>query len=165
MQQGSNKHRDWNKRHRDKRKLQSIDKGRDSTRLQRLSSEQLCFLRNKVHNDTIETPFCHEHAVYPRHVQIGWSNKQGEYDNKEISQYQFFVPAQIVLAYEGFFAENKTDDASHLCDNPSCVRVDHLVWESHAKNEARKRCPVFHVCECCQHKQLVCTHIPACIKK
>lgn len=171
-------YREHDKQHRAKRKSEATDRGRDATRLTRLSLEQLEYLYNEVLDRTenggnvdLSDPLtCLDITAqlqkngYPRHVQIGWQQLQGEWDNKEISQYQFFVPSQIMLACNGFAAKLPSDEASHLCDNPACVRVEHLVWENHAQNDARKNCKGSIRCLECTSLVLVCDHSPRCIK-
>lgn len=46
--------------------------------------------------------------------------------------------------------------ASHLCGNKGCLRLEHLVWETIDTNFSRKMCHVFGAYE-------VCPHNPQCI--
>lgn len=157
---------------RKRKKENAKDRGRDAKRLQRLSAEQLHYLYDKVLSRTEHSPFCwevkDEHLQsngYPRHIQIGWAQLQGDWDYKDMTQYQFFVPSQVMLAANGYFPESSHDEASHLCANPKCVNPNHLVWEDHTKNDARKKCVVHAVCSHCGARQVLCSHVPPCVKQ
>lgn len=57
------------------------------------------------------------------------------------------------------------DDASHLCGNPNCINPEHLVWESHTLNLARRGCRVWvdlPMCGSCgvmpEKKLAICEH-------
>lgn len=52
-----------------------------------------------------------------------------------------------VLVMHGHFPQ-EDDQASHLCHNGTCVRVEHLVWESANANTRRLRCQRNGKCEC-----------------
>jgi hypothetical protein len=53
---------------------------------------------------------------------------------------------------------------SHLCGDPRCFRISHLVVESSAANNSRKNCLVAAVCPCpCDHVFWLCKHRPRCI--
>jgi hypothetical protein len=54
-------------------------------------------------------------------------------------------------------------DASHLCQNPRCVRPSHLAVESRQANHKRKNCMVKMRCPCCHVIMPVCSHVPPCI--
>lgn len=59
---------------------------------------------------------------------------------------------------------SNTMQLSHLCDDPRCFNVDHIVLETPKQNNSRKNCGVMVQCPCpCQHKFLVCDHEPKCI--
>jgi len=85
-------------------------------------------------------------------------------DNPQILRSDGFPPGSIVLAYNGIFAKNPTDQISHLCDNPKCIKVNHLMWETSSENNNRKGCPGWIKCNCCDELHDVCIHTPKCIK-
>lgn len=68
----------------------------------------------------------------------------------------------VALAYHG---ENNEDDVSHLCLNPRCSNVDHLVWEPSVVNQARKNCSRWRILPMSNTLLDVCPHEPKCIDK
>ncbi len=161
---------------RQQRRKKAADKGVDATRVQRLSVEQLQHLRDQLGDHKVETHgvidshfWCHRTTRslnaqgYPNNVAVGVKRQRGEWDNDEFRPDFAFVATQVVLAYEGIFADSTLDEASHLCHNRWCIRPLHIVWESRTKNENRKNCPGDVVCQCGDHR-LLCVHTPKCIK-
>jgi len=69
----------------------------------------------------------------------------------------------VVLANVNRHAANATDEASHLCGHPWCVRASHLVWEAPKANYARKKCNTHHVCSGCNLASNPCRHQPQCL--
>jgi len=52
---------------------------------------------------------------------------------------------------------------SHLCLDPRCFNVEHIVLESPKKNNSRKNCGKIHTCPNCEHTFSDCAHEPKCI--
>lgn len=71
--------------------------------------------------------------------------------SRKTSIYQPTVPfpaTHVVLLQHGHFPR-EGDVGSHLCHTPSCVNIDHLVWESSADNNRRENlCNKRGVCRC-----------------
>jgi hypothetical protein len=167
--------------------------GIDATRVSRLGKEQLQHLRDRIVISEVdnrgfpeagEEYFCH-YAKLPFHEdkrESSTGNKRhkekryqamviykGQVDKNAPDYYptranQPFAPAQVVLCASGKHAEEKFDQASHLCDNAFCLRAEHLVWESPQNNSDRKNCPGKVRCNCCEEVHDVCKHEPPCIK-
>lgn len=57
------------------------------------------------------------------------------------------LAAHAVLVMNGHFPR-EDDQASHLCHNPWCVRLEHLIWENAGYNMRRKRCQARNKCVC-----------------
>lgn len=74
-----------------------------------------------------------------------------------------FAAGAVMLVYHGHMPPEPTSDCSHLCGNPSCVRLEHLVWESRAANLARIAC-TGTICCTCNNSRDFCPHTPKCIK-
>lgn len=85
-----------------------------------------------------------------------------ELDYKGFMVRQSFQATHVVLASEGIFASNPRDQASHLCDNPRCIRVEHLCWENSQKNQSRKNCAGMFQCYCCNTLHDCREHEPKC---
>lgn len=156
------------------------DKGRDATRLSRLSKEQLACLFNAVApyseiqlnkhgNDSAEFEmfWCFESTQtklssgYPVPRLLPMSMRDA---STAFSPTTSFMCGAIVLAQNGYFADDPAAECSHLCHNPACVRASHLRWESRQQNEARKNCLGTIFCGC-GHSKVICPHVPTCIKK
>lgn len=60
--------------------------------------------------------------------------------------------SQLVLVSHGFFP-SEDDEASHICHEPTCVDVDHLVWERGDFNRRRKKCFKLRRCVCEQARK------------
>lgn len=56
------------------------------------------------------------------------------------------------------------EEASHLCHQPLCLCLDHIVPEPRIVNQGRKNCLVWVPCHHCAKTIFVCPHSPACIK-
>lgn len=52
---------------------------------------------------------------------------------------------------------------SHLCSDPRCFNVKHLVLETPKENNSRKNCTGVAECPNCSHAFTVCKHRPKCI--
>ena len=59
-----------------------------------------------------------------------------------------FFAAHIMLISHGKYPQ-EDEQASHLCHEPSCLNIDHLIWADAGKNLRRIRCRKFHEC-CCR---------------
>ncbi len=59
-----------------------------------------------------------------------------------------FQVSHIMLIGDRRFPE-EDQTASHLCHQASCIRADHLIWESSDANQRRKRCAKLKKC-CCK---------------
>lgn len=77
---------------------------------------------------------------------------------------KFAVLQEVVLWADGKFKVNPSDHVSHLCGNPKCKTVGHMVVEEAEKNNARKGCLVHIGCPHCEKRIFVCAHEPPCIK-
>ncbi len=156
----------------------------DSTKIAILSENQLSNLLHQINTytndhglDPLWSALACEESTLP--FRLKGSNGYGSYnplhlqakklkydkeDNPSILRTDGFSVGAVVLASEGIFATDPKDSISHLCDNPKCVRVDHLIWESIAKNNGRKGCPGWVKCNCCATIHDVCIHDPKCKK-
>jgi hypothetical protein len=173
--------RRFNKRDRE----QAKDKGeKDATRVMRLSEAQLMSMYSRMNVIEVDDhglgPGFEDYACEYADIQMipaksGILMLQRVYitqrdlvpspfDNKDIKKRSAFSPGQVVLAVNGSFPENKTDECSHLCDNNRCIRFEHLVWESSKRNQNRKGCAGTVQCNCCTQMHDVCKHEPKCIK-
>ncbi len=55
--------------------------------------------------------------------------------------------------------------ASHLCNNPKCKVLEHIIPETAQQNNSRKNCLVWIDCPHCPGKKIiVCRHEPLCVK-
>lgn len=71
--------------------------------------------------------------------------------NRVTSVYQPTSPfpaTHVLLVGHGFYPE-EGDVGSHLCHHARCVNINHLVWESSARNNRRENaCNKKRVCAC-----------------
>jgi len=51
----------------------------------------------------------------------------------------------------------KGEDASHLCNRPKCLNEEHIVLEDVSKNQGRKGCLGYILCQVCNGIINVCT--------
>jgi hypothetical protein len=172
-----------NEQHRKKnarRKAAATDRGPDTTRLSRLSGEQLQELYNNVgclSTLTHRLPahhsrfWCYEadergytKKGYPTPVKVTQSFN-GPYDNRDISPNTGFMCGSVMLASEGIFASSPSDTCSHLCGNKRCVRVEHLTFEGANVNTKRNYCAGWVFCDKCpDHLVCGCSCSPKCMK-
>src|SRR6185369_294956 len=105
---------------------------------------------------------------YPKNIRLGKRQQQDE-DDFKCSAKRPWPAGQLVLIYHGYEPDlslyKKEDwEASHLCNHPFCVNLDHLVWEHRIYNARRKNCRIWTTCPCgCNHSFNPCTHNPKCI--
>lgn len=175
------------KRYREKERAKVKEPvGQDATRVSRLGHQQLTHLCSRIvtveeddhgYGPGFEAYTCH-YADLPL-IESSTKQQKARYQpmviyksevDKDADDYypmrgnQGFIPTQLILAWEGKFASDKMDEASHLCDNPLCVRPEHLIWEAPLDNAARKNCPGTVRCKCCNTMHNVCQHQPECLK-
>lgn len=80
---------------------------------------------------------------------------------------KFAMLQEVVLWSSGGFRredENGRQQCSHLCHQPLCSTLGHVIAESPQENNARKNCLVWLDCHHCQKKIFVCPHALSCIK-
>ncbi len=151
-----------------KLKMKKRERGkqfRDPDRLAKLQPWQLSNLYNqleitKVVHRSEERLDCHETDL-PLQRRNGYAPLRTIFHYGSSNGYQ---PASVVLAYHGQLPQ-PGDWVSHLCDNSRCVRLEHLCWESSAKNHRRKNCPGLVSCRCCNVVHDACIHEPPCKKE
>lgn len=59
---------------------------------------------------------------------------------------------QVVLVAAGFYPQ-EDDEASHLCHDPRCILLEHLLWERGDFNRRRKTCAKLGECVCRQERK------------
>lgn len=74
---------------------------------------------------------------------------------KKHTGYVSFLPYHCVLLHHGFYPTEQKSVCSHICHDPSCVRIDHIMWSSHDDNYRRERL-------CNKEKRCVCGLDPPC---
>jgi hypothetical protein len=106
---------------------------------------------------------------YPKNIRLGTRQQLREGDLIYDSNSSWSA-AQLVLFRNGrrpdfeTYPDPKQWEASHLCNHPWCVNLDHLVWEHILNNTARKNCRTWITCPCgCNHSFNPCIHEPKCI--
>lgn len=101
--------------------------------------------------------WCKEVSLVPSkeggYIQVSWSGVN-----------KFAVLQEVVLWAQGQEKANPNDHVSHLCANPRCKTVGHMVVESAGDNNRRKNCRVHIQCTHCGLRILICPHSPLCIK-
>jgi hypothetical protein len=106
---------------------------------------------------------------YPGNIRLGKRKQRNEGDLK-YNPNTSWSAAQLVLFYHDrkpdleTYPNPKEWEASHLCNHPWCVNLDHLLWEHIKKNAGRKNCRTWITCPCpCNHSFNPCNHEPKCI--
>lgn len=69
-----------------------------------------------------------------------------------------FAMLQEVVLWAGGGALSPGEQCSHLCGQPRCMGLDHIIAESELENQRRKGCLVWVDCCHCELKVLVCPH-------
>jgi len=140
------------------KKWEAIGNGMDET--------DLDFSDNKI--------FCIRSALsldpkgYPKNLRLPLREQKGE-DGWKGNPKDQWPAAQVVLMKNGFKPDlslyKKEDwEASHLCNHPWCVNINHLIWEHRKYNAYRKNCVTWTTCPCgCNHSYNPCIHSPKCI--
>jgi hypothetical protein len=186
--------REWKRKARakDREAKGRVKHARDSTRIVRLSENQIMNLYDQIdaseHQDHDlgegwEEFTCHVDPLLrfaERKKKDGTLSSYGWYeplnirkrcargpddsDNPGILLEERFPAGAVILAVEGLFPANPGDQVSHLCDNSRCLRPEHLRWETQQQNSDRKNCPGWAQCACCDTMHDICKHEPKCIK-
>ncbi|KAK7546089.1 hypothetical protein IWX91DRAFT_318117 [Phyllosticta citricarpa] len=109
-------------------------------------------------------------------------SKDGGYIQVSVDGFnKFFTLGELVACAGGFSrsfwrpgaasgldeeSKMKGLDASHLCHQPSCTVVGHVIFEPSCLNQRRKGCPVWVPCPhvSCGKVVFCCNHDPPCIK-
>jgi Zinc-binding loop region of homing endonuclease len=161
---------------RDQKLKEGRKRGRDVTRISRLSANELKALEDKVrvvgvntHDISDERYHCYETdaPVYKKGKLIGVraiALPLKDLESTEISTFYHFAKGGVMLAAAGKFPHDPMDEVSHLCHNAKCVRPSHLTWESHQNNLKRVNCPGQVRCEHTAGYCNACHHEPRCIK-
>lgn len=80
------------------------------------------------------------------YIQVSWRGAN-----------KFAVLQEVVLWARGRGLD-PGEQASHLCGNPACFSLTHIIAESEVKNQNRKGCCVWVDCPHCALKIRVCPH-------
>lgn len=82
---------------------------------------------------------------------------------------KFALLSDLVLWSQGIDTSDKGDElnlqASHLCDNPTCMDPEHIIVETAIQNNSRKNCGFIQRCghDGCGKLVYCCRHEPRCI--
>lgn len=146
-----------------------------------LDEQQLTHLASKIitepHGDCLDykdgvlvqqkTRGGQDRGTRPRGVQLDREYRYGLFSQPtDKPKYTPCWPAtHVVLAKAGDMPPTSEHEASHLCHNPKCVKLEHLLWESHEDNMARNMCIATREIACphCQHVFSACKHEPRCV--
>jgi len=76
-----------------------------------------------------------------------------------------FECVHVVLFANGMYPRTSEDEASHLCHNNYCIKLEHLIWELHVPNVDRNQCLATRTIQCpnCAHEFTLCKHVPMCV--
>lgn len=102
----------------------------------RLSSRVQKQIANQAHVlGCVKTSLVGRPSVSLKRPGIGdaWTESGGDFRTTILS-------AHIVLCSNGFFPPDVHHECSHLCHNPWCICLEHLVWEPKAVNNSRVKC-------------------------
>lgn len=79
---------------------------------------------------------------------------------------KFCVVEELLLWAGGVIKNDQDEQCSHLCCQPLCLEVGHVVVESTKNNNLRKGCRVWLDCPHvgCEKKIHICDHTPSCIR-
>ena len=80
------------------------------------------------------------------YVQLSWEGAN-----------KFCVLQELVVWAQAKQIQNN-DQCSHLCHNPKCTVLSHIILESSVANNARKNCSVFLKCHHCDLYIFTCVH-------
>lgn len=155
------------------RKNEYTDRGRDATRMLRLDEEQIQVLVSRLPAIEIVTHGLDDQE-YWCNFSVGTITSVNTCAaiplpvrfrrlEDKFPLLPGFSPAAVLLAANGEFAQDIMDEASHLCGNAHCLRIEHLLWETHQANMDRIGCP--GIIRSQDLGDLVaCTHSPTCVK-
>jgi len=152
---------------------------KDSTVLSKLSTGQIAHLQKRIKDGLIvercgtmeEDSWCHRSTLpldsggYPKSLRLT-QKAIGTNANADIVDRGVtfnWNAAGVVLVADGRHAADCSDEASHLCNHPWCVRPEHLLWETPKDNYRRKNCTTFFVCSVCSTSHNPCRHDPQCV--
>jgi len=97
----------------------------------------------------------------PRGVQLESKKRTGLFYQDKTT----FELVHLILMKAGRFPPTSEHEVSHLCHNPHCIALNHLVWELHPANVDRDTCRYTRQIECpnCAHSFGLCKHVPPCV--
>lgn len=91
-------------------------------------------------------------------------NKPGGYVQISADKVNHFALLQEVTLWAVSAFVGVGEQCSHLCCQPLCCTLGHVIAESELVNQRRKGCLVWVDCPHCNLKILVCPHLPPCVK-
>ncbi len=73
-------------------------------------------------------------------IFVFWPGREKEMEEKA-HRVAFYLQYQLSpTEFKWTDAEGRPAECSHVCHNPSCVRIDHLIIERHSSNMERIHC-------------------------
>jgi homing endonuclease-like protein len=107
----------------------------------------------------------------PKSTQAGWCSlislkpsKSGGYIQLSWGGANKFAVLQEVVLWARGLSLTSGEDCSHLCHNPRCISLEHIINEQSVINQSRKNCLVWLKCHHCKKYIFTCSHKPYCIK-
>lgn len=97
----------------------------------------------------------------PRGVQLDKQRRVGFFAEDSTT----FELTHLILVKAGRYPPTSEHEVSHLCHNPHCIALTHLVWELHPDNVDREACRYTRSLHCpkCGHRFGACEHNPPCV--
>jgi hypothetical protein len=74
---------------------------------------------------------------------------------------KFATLQEVLLWAKGIY--KGSDQCSHLCGEPLCLCIEHVIVEDVTANNRRKGCCIVFPCSHCDKWYLVCKHQPLCV--
>jgi hypothetical protein len=151
---------------------------KDSTAVSKMTEAQFEHLRGRLCRGlrivkpspaAPESTWCHvstltrDQGGYPKNLVLNDKLLKGADPAVAARGLKGWCAGAVVLAASGEHAKHATDEASHLCNHPWCVRRSHLLWETPTANYSRKNCKTHHICSNCSHVDNPCVHTPQCL--